>query len=118
MPRGKKDTAKSEVFIGLFRLEDTESEIARLGDIDDYFSFITDDRECQLDRSDGKWKHTFDCLTDHESDGTCIYEKRTKARRYLSRLQTRLFLSMLFCNPSLAPEHESMDEQELMIRPL
>lgn len=117
MPPVTQNARKSEGFIGLFRPEHTKSEISRLGGINDYF--FTDRYECQFDRLTGTWDHADICDTAQEEVGwICEYEYHARARRYLSRLQTRPFLHVLFCNPSLAAEHESMDEQELLIRPL
>jgi len=115
MPPAKKFPRDSETFIGMFRPEHTEAEISRIGHMDD--CFFTSEFECQLNRSYGTWDHSIKCPKTEEIGWTCPYEDHTRARRYLSRLQTRPFLRILFCNPSLAAEHECMDEQELLVRP-
>lgn len=115
-PRAKHIPKPPEVFVGVYRAEHTKAETSRLGDMDT--DFFTGGYECLLDKSDHRWNHALACPSTVGEVGpgwNCPYEDQLKARRYLSRLQSRPFLHMLFCNPALATEHESMDEQELLI---
>ncbi|KAJ0109502.1 hypothetical protein J7T55_000428 [Diaporthe amygdali] len=116
MPRVKQVPKQPEIFIGVYRPEDTKAEISRLGDINP--DFFTDEFECLLDKSDYTWSHDLACPStagELELGWTCPYEDNLRARRSLSRLQNRPFLSILFCNPALAEEHESMHQQYLLI---
>lgn len=103
--------------MGLYRPEQTKAEISRLRDMDPFF--FTSEFECLLDKSHGTWDHAFECPSTYGEIGpgwTCPYKDNYRDRKYLSRLQSRPFLHILFCNPSLAAEHESMDDQKLLIR--
>lgn len=115
IPRVKKIPNQPEIFIGMYRVEQTKAELSRLGDMDPYY--FTDEFECVLDKSDGAWGHADKCPSNFHEVGpswTCPYEDHLRDRKYLSRLESRPFLHILFCNPALAAEHESMDEQELL----